>query len=409
MTFGSSPGEPTERLVEELIESDGVVKVRPVGSDEIRSYKLFYILWIEVQGQRLDNPRAIAARQAALAQRASRVAARDALEVVLRSDLAAPAPGQTALAVLQEVEGSWDDQPRKFFVVARPDVRRRLAVIHARSPEAAQRLCACLDGRASFWDTVDVLLRHEFFWPAWIRVRQDMRDEADLLRGDLPTLRERQAGAPLPASGAEPDWTEAEQRALYASHSRFSANAEPWANYHLVRVLEASEPDYRKAFALPAALPSQRALQVLFTKGWDRNRVFTLPADFLDLAGDMSALRRAGLVIDAAKLPTEELFAILPYGTLMAPLKVRAVKLPKRDKETVRAWYARNLDPALEAELRSAPWIQSRAAFRAPPGFSWAEFQELRDAYSAMTRDLVCWLSGDRVDPKDEAEYLKLI
>ena len=190
MTFGSTPGEPVERYIEELREDEGIVMVCRIPSGEVVGYKLFHILWMETaSGLRLTNNAAIRRRADAFSGMEARAVVSATIQEAVRADQVLSF-GARRINVLQEVSVKVDGEPRTFYAL-QSSWSNRVAVIHAASRDDAQRLCALLGGH-SFWETVDVLLRCQCFWPVWLRVRQEIREEADFMRAGALTLRARE-------------------------------------------------------------------------------------------------------------------------------------------------------------------------------------------------------------------------
>lgn len=397
--FGSRPGEARPLVVVEFNEDSSAFWVREPDVDAIKTYVTKRVLWlVDQSGSRAENAELLALHRGFMQRRTEQQLA---VQHVIDGS-AADIADSYSIHAADAMRASLGGHPGTSFVIAGSGSPRRRAVINAIGIDGAKRICLALSalnrhGYRRLWDLVPTLLRAGYSWPIWQRYQDDVRSEADDLRGASPKLRDidfRAEPGGQPTSKAYH-----QQREIYdLSRLRPPEVESEGAFFDRVRMFEGVTPDPG-----PMRESAQVVTDAPLTAYWlatrESGQLLQLPDEHIKHE-HLSALIRGGLCVAAKEAPLDVLMARLRYMVLARPIREAKIGKPAtRDLLGCKDFYLANCDSPLEGLLRKSTDLDGLHVLLPPISWTWDDLQDFRCHFLEMTYALASWMSGSDPDP----------
>lgn len=255
------------------------------------------------------------------------------------------------------------------------------AVIHAKDHQSVLRVLEALshDEVLTFWDVCGVLVKAEFWWPAWARMQADVVKAAKIARRGRETLTE--------APGE--DW--AQRMQLYAASGL--ALSDFGINEGGIHFLEADCFPLNPMFALAANVDAG-VLRTYLASAWPSQRRFLEHPNHTPI--EHASLLAAGLIQLERPPSTDEIIRSVALADFRALVKAEDIRLKARSREPFIDYFLSNRTSVQEAKLREVSRLDRGFEFVLPQDMPWVQFQGFRKNYETMYQSLLGWLWGQR-------------
>lgn len=324
---------------------------------------------------------------------------------MLTDDSAISVRGDEKYEVLFRVDGSINNQPRKFYIVSGNGSKSGRAVLYASGEFQLKRALSVLDWDLGFWEAFPILLQSHFLWVGWERLRESGRKRAAEIRGSLPILQKLDKSVNL-------DYENALNREMVYRQERMDRMAMYQAaglNYQEygpgadLLWFEGQAVDYEAVFAWAGQLPIT-VLRDYLINAFDSTELFHSK----DISQRKLQLEESHkLVTKRADIPLREHMETLSIKRVREMMQASSSTLKARSKAPLLDFLLGHMTPTMERQIRSeskAPNYKNLP----PPGLSWDDFQFLRQDYKWMYYSLNEWLFAGYATPKAIEVFLAL-
>ncbi len=355
---------------------------------DLKSYWIRYLFrMVDADGTKTDNRAALAKHQEVLERREQR--ATDGQRALVDMNFV-PIPALVTSGLEGKTTGSINGKPCEFYVFKGRSSKPALAVVFAKSEQAAVRCMGLLDSENSTWDVFASYLQAHFLWPAWLNLREEAQERATAVRAGLPIL---------PADAA---WDlHREREKLYETNDLGYNEFGPTAS---VFSLEGEVGDFESLFALADRVPAT-LLNLYLIVAFDSAKFFD-EIDRVDSA-TLKQFMHYDLSIACPEPTADEALETMTITRLRELVEIAGTGVKAKGSAALREHLKTCMTPSLEREtVRRAKY--KKYQLLPPPGWTWEQFQFLRSDYRFMLNALSRWMFNGWAPPAAAKRFTTL-
>ena len=233
-------------------------------------------------------------------------------------------------------------------------------VIHAKSIDSLYKILHIFtENRIEvFWEIFPELLKHEFYWPVWVRMLNDKVIEKD----------------------KEYENDDQDSKLLIEKYESFISNK------------FMPLPDF---FSFAKEYKSTMGLSLYLKKSWHSQEIFEEHSG-LENNSELNILISSGFVIKLPELTVDEIVNNMSINQFRSLIKELNLDLKSSKKSTFISYFMGHRSKDVDSKIKSIYGNRQRYKFVTPEGIIWLDLQNFRSNYRLMYDSLNSFLSGKR-------------